>query len=221
MKEIRDWIDVGAKVMLAVVAAMIGYYFSFNKQQNDDIKLIVDMVSDNNAQKRILGAEVAKQYLDDKRIPDAIFVAIYRYANLGEEDGLRNAVNAAASESAKSDTDLGKALIAAEQSLPARVYFHIRSADTRQHYQDVESILSTKILTDGTSIIVPGIELVEGKQSQSELRCFRKSECETYGTELVSLLNDAGAQVALKDLSARYENAQNIRPKHFEAWFAN
>ena len=50
MKDIRDLVDVVFKVVLAVVGIIIGYCFSFQKQQNDDIKLLVDMaISDQNA----------------------------------------------------------------------------------------------------------------------------------------------------------------------------
>lgn len=41
MKDMRDWIDVVAKLALAAVAAVVGDYFSFQKQQNEDIRRIV------------------------------------------------------------------------------------------------------------------------------------------------------------------------------------
>src|SRR4051794_3590265 len=34
MKEVRDWVDVVFKVVLAVVGIVVGYYFSFQKWQD-------------------------------------------------------------------------------------------------------------------------------------------------------------------------------------------
>ena len=69
------------------------------------------------------------------------------------------------------------------------------------------------------SVIVPGIQFVDIQKTESEVRCFRKAECQTMGPKIQALLETAGVEAKLVDLSDRYANASNIRPNHFEVWF--
>ena len=222
MKEIRDWLDVASKIVLAATAAIIGYYFSYNKQQNDDIKLIVEMVSDEDKGKKLLGSKIAQSYVKSERIPNEIYLSIYEFAQLSPDEKLRVAVTSGAEEASRGNSVLQTAIKRIDDRLPARIYFHIRDQSTEKRFANVEKELEAKTLEDGTAILVPFIEHIPGTQVQDELRCFKKAECEAYGAELVRLLNessDGTLNVALKDFSAQYENSKNIRPRHFEAWF--
>jgi hypothetical protein len=51
--------------------------------------------------------------------------------------------------------------------------------------------------------------------------CFRREECAVDGSLLLDDINQllAGPTVALQGLSSHYENATDMRPRHFELWF--
>ena len=220
MKEVRDWVDVGFKIILALVGIVVGYYFSFQKQQNDDVKMVIELASSAQAPKRLMGASVAQAYFDQKRIPQTVFVTVFKYANNSDDPHLRAAVNTAVASSAKSDQSLQEAVAKATVSLPLRIYFHIRQEQDRGRAAEIQKTIASMTMLDGNHIIIPGIELIAGQQKESLLFCFKKAECEAFGAQLKKLFIDNGVAIELKDQSRIYENSQAIRPNHFEAWFA-
>lgn len=220
MKDLRDWIDVIFKVAIAVVSVVVGYYFSFHKQQNEDVKLIVDLTTSAEAPRRLLGGTVANAYFKQKRIPEELYLAVIEFANTSADQHLAAIVNTGAAQTSKEKPGLRDALTKAADALPVRIYFHVREENDRDTARNLEKTVESWLTEDGNSIVVPGIELVRGKQMKSQLKCFRKSECEKLGKWLVQMFIQNGVPMELSDQSGRYERASSIRPNHFEAWFA-
>jgi hypothetical protein len=221
MKEIRDWIDAILKVILAIAGMAVGYYFSFQKQQNDDITLIVELMSAKESSKQIMAATIAQEYVSQKRIPPALYEAVYTIGNFSEDKQLQSVVNIGAETASKDNPTIEHALIKANAALPVRIYFHIRQESDRVAAHNIEEKIQSSVDPDlGNKIIVPGIELIKGIQDKSLLKCFKKTECEALGKKLVSILRRNGVQIALSDESKTYEQSTSIRPNHFEAWFA-
>lgn len=220
MKELRDWIDILFKVVLAVIGVIVGYYFSFQKQQNDDIKLIVELATAEDGAKRIMGASIAQSYFQQNRIPEALYLAVYKYANNTHDQQLRAVVNAGAAAASKGQPNLRQALDRAADALPVRIYFHIRKGIDRDAAETLKKTIESSVTPGGGQIIVPGIQLVAGNQTKSLLKCFRKTECDALGKPLVDLFKDNGIPVELSDQSTIYGQSTSIRPNHFEAWFA-
>ncbi len=219
MKDLRDWIDVIFKVVLALVGMAVGYYFSFQKQQNDDIKLIVEMATAQESAKRIMGASIAREYFSQKRIPQEVYLAVFSYANNSGDQKLQAVVNTGAAVTSKEKPNIRQALAKASDALPVRIYFHIRQAPDREAAQTLEKIIESSVSPVDNAIVVPGIELVTGTQTMSLLKCFKKNECETLGPRLVQIFQENNVQIQLSDQSAVYEQSASIRPNHFEAWF--
>jgi hypothetical protein len=102
---------------------------------------------------------------------------------------------------------------------PPRVYLHISQEPQREVVGQVAlQIESTKLGDD--SIVVPGIELQPSRANV--LRCFRASEC-ADGKRLMDIVNRilASPTLQLEDFSkTSYGEANDIRPRHYEVWFA-
>ena len=220
MKDLRDWVDVMVKVVLALAGVVVGYYFSFQKQQNDDIKLIVDLATAQESEKRIMGASIAQAYFSQKRIPQELYLAVFSYANNSGDQQFQALVNAGATASSKDQPAVRQALTRATEALPVRIYFHIREAGDRDAARNLERQIESSAAPGGGLIVVPGIELVAGVQTKSLLKCFKKAECAALGPPLVKLFGDNGIPIDLSDQSAAHELSGSIRPNHFEAWFA-
>ena len=220
MKELRDWVDVGFKLVLAVVGVVVGYYFSFQRQQNDDIKLVVDLATAEQPEKRLLGASLAAVYTSQKRIPQDFYVSLYQYANNSNDQKFRDVVNADVVSVVKNDTTLQTAVGAASASLPVRIYFHIRRQEDRGAAEDLGRKIASSVEAGADSIVVPGVQFVAGRQDTSILKCFKAAECKDLGPRLVKLFVENGVPMELSDQSRQYETSTAIRPKHFEAWFA-
>jgi hypothetical protein len=178
------------------------------------------MAASQESPKRILGATIAQSYFEQKRIPQEIYVAVFSYANNSGDQQLRAVVNSGATASVKAIPSLQQALTKAVDSLPIRIYFHIRQEADREAAKAIEGKIVSSVVPGANQIIVPGIELVSGAQTKPILKCFKMSACQTLGPQLVKLFQDNGVPMELSDVSATYEHSESIRPNHFEAWFA-
>lgn len=220
-EEFRDWIDVIFKIVVAVTGAIVGYYFSFQRQQNEDIRLIVELSTSEREEQRQLGGALAVAFFADERIPEEFFTAVVNSAAIASDKALAQSIVAVApAPSARGPESSGvqQAIAGARASLPIRIYFHIQQEKDRDAARQLEQTLEA-ISLEGVEIIVPGIALRSGPP-QSQLRCFRKVECDQFGEPLKAIFDQEGWQVALRNLSDQYEGSTSIRPNHFEAWFA-
>ena len=82
-------------------------------------------------------------------------------------------------------------------------------------------IAESSAIPGANQFIVPGIELVSGTQPKPILKCFKMTECQTLGPQLVKVFQDNGVPIELSDVSGTYEHSGSIRPNHFEAWFTH
>lgn len=106
-------------------------------------------------------------------------------------------------------------------AVPMRIYVHIAEDGQRAAAHQFATLL-TKLGAGGERLQVPGVELVTRPPARSVLRCFKAEECRSDGERLLKTANSLliSPTLVLEDLSGRYENATNIRPRHFEVWFA-
>jgi hypothetical protein len=221
MKELRDWIDVILKILLTLAGMAVGYYFAFQKQQNDDIKLIAEMATANESAKQIMAASIAQAYFTQKRIPQEFYIAVFSYANNSGDQQLQTVVNTGAAAALKEQPNIQQALTNASNVLPVRIYFHIRQDTDREAANMLEKKIESSVNPVlGNKIVVPGTQLIKGTQTKSLLKCFKKVECEALGKGLVQVFKENNVQIELSDQSAAYEQSTSIRPNHFEAWFA-
>lgn len=103
--------------------------------------------------------------------------------------------------------------------LPPRVYFHIFEAEHRPAAEALGRELEKRRI-GAAAIVVPGIEQVSIAPSRNVLRCFRAAECADEARRIAAILNELleKPDIALEDLSARYERSTGIRPRHYELW---
>ncbi|GAB3646922.1 nSTAND1 domain-containing NTPase [Ramlibacter alkalitolerans] len=112
-----------------------------------------------------------------------------------------------------------QAQMAVAPNVPPRVYFHISDESLRPGVAALERELEQRKLDDA-AVVVPGIQLVASGPWKNALRCFHAEECRTEAPRLAALLNAlmVRPRLEVEDLSAKYENAPNVRPRHYELW---
>lgn len=110
---------------------------------------------------------------------------------------------------------------AADMTIIPRIYIRIADEEQLSAARAFENRLEL-YEPKGVVLSVAGIELKKNSPSHGELRCFRAAECKGVGRQLVDKINGLllEPQVKLTDLSGRYENSTEIRPQHYELWFA-
>lgn len=122
----------------------------------------------------------------------------------------------------QSITEAGNSIAKGVSSLASpRVYIHIAEEPQRAAAQQLARRLAGARLGDAT-ILVPGIQRVDGAPTRALLRCFVGEECTQYGSQLVDIVNRqlAEPKLRLQDFSRTYAPDGSIRPLHFEIYFA-
>jgi hypothetical protein len=119
-------------------------------------------------------------------------------------------------------TEAGNSIAKGVNSLISpRVYIHIADESQRPAAQMLARRLAGARLGDYT-ILVPGIQRVDGAPPKALLRCFVAEECTQYGGQLADILNRqlVDPKLRLQDFSRTYTPDGSIRALHFEIYFA-
>jgi hypothetical protein len=228
MDKLVSSIDILFKVALAAIAAYVSYQFGAFKQQNEDIKLVVDLAFAAEPRTATAGIVLAGKYVQQERIPSELYASIVASANSSSNTQLRDTANNGAdllAESAQSGNSLAqqatRQVSQALNTLPVRVYFQISREVDRPRAREIEDLLQAQGASfSAKSVVVPGIQLINQRQDKTEIRCFKTAECQNVGPKLVEFFKGVGVAAALVDLSGKYGNSADIRPYHFEVWFA-
>lgn len=242
--------DIFAKVAIPLIIGGLGILVSTQQMQIEsdrakqireieDIKTVTELMTDDNERKRQMGEALARHLILSDRLPAPVIQSIYQYQKLKAHEEQAKAVQPITQTAPDRSTELltqqietigqqdaliQKTIDQVNDTLPARVYFHIPDEQWRQTAKEVAELL-TAFTTDAPpeiglpEIQVPGVELISASPNNSELRCFRKGECESaYLQEIHNLLKQPFADLEIIDLSERYKGSTRIRPKHFELW---
>jgi hypothetical protein len=94
-----------------------------------------------------------------------------------------------------------------------RFYIHIASDNDRAPAKALIRVLEAE------GFIVPGIELVDTAPRQSAVRYFQAAEA-PVAKKVAILLREQGIPGIVPTFISGYENSTNIRPCHYEIWFA-
>lgn len=252
---LRDWTDILLKGFIAAATAYGSWYLASTKQtsdkilaqqgqqlniakqtydelhsrqmqQNDDVRLLVEMV-DGDEVHRVMGLALAKAYAssDPPRIPITVFEDINNWIHNTSSLSQIEQANSVASE-VKGSPQVVQALQAAAKSLPVRVYIQFQRGPAteganagRLKAEAIRQALDHQT-AEGKTIIVPPVEGRNEEIAQPLLKCFRKTECREMGSTLVAKLKEVGAPENFKcKYVPGYEDSTTIRAYHFEAWF--
>lgn len=238
MERYIGYLDIGFKIFLALIAAWSAYLFGYQKQQNEDMKLVTELVSDEKPEKRLIGVRLAGALVAEGRIPGIVFAHLL--IGVAEDSSVRNPESTAQGKATSSNlksvatTILNTAAAnnsiiqdqvnKANSNLPIRIYMHVVNTADRSS-ADAFGNKIERLQTDsglGRPIVVPDTEVVANYSGKPELRCFKAAECRDVAPRLISLMKSQGAATlgdAPVDLSRQYENSNRIRPMHFEVWF--
>lgn len=241
MERYFSYIDAAFKIVLAGAAAWSAYLFGYQRQQNDDVKLVTEMISDDKAQKRLIGIGLATAFIKDKRIPEEVFAQILiqvrdsgavpveaRSATdkpSATPRRIQEAATVALNLAAANNSLIQSQVERADSNLPVRIYFHVSNPLDKDPANALGDKVERATVDVGLNrdINVPDTEVRPEYVGKTELRCFRAAECRDVAPKVINLLRAQGASALSEepvDLSRRYENSPKLRPMHFEVWFA-
>ncbi len=204
-----------ATVMIPVSVAGTGLYYTRWQQNLNDLKTMIDLVSDQNPERRKYGVAMFEYLLKNDKVPVEFVAAQLSYANSSADKELLPLMEQALLKASAENPKVAETFREAQERMPSRVFIHAMNDKQRQC---VGFLLAKVKDTDRTNIVVPGFARATWSGDAHELRVFRSTDV-VRGEELAKIFRDVGLPLALKDLSAVEGSAAKSRANTFELWF--
>jgi hypothetical protein len=204
-----------ATVMIPLSVAGTGIYYTRWQQNLNDLKTMIDLVSDQNPEKRKYGVAMFEYLLKNDKVPVEFVAAQLAFANSSSDKELLPLMEQALTKASVENSKVADTFRQALERLPSRLFVHTQDETQRTC---IRSLIGKMRDADSTGLVIPGFARATWSGEQHELRVFMASDV-ARGTELAKLLTDVGLPVAMKDISAAEGSAAKARPNTFELWF--
>jgi hypothetical protein len=185
-------------------------------RQAERLTALLQPLASENPRERRLAIEVIGYLGQNRQLPMELLQVLLNIARTEPDSGVAQDVSQALARVEQGNPSLAPLIQKDLKSLQARLYFHI---DTESQRAAAQTLATQIASVQGLDLVVPGIERVAWR-NRSELRFFKKTD-QQEAARIVQDLRRFGAAVSVRDLSARYEGSDRIRPRHFELWLGD
>lgn len=219
MKPSSDFWDLlfrGLSIVLIPLAiAGMGWYWTRWQQSVNDLKTMIDLVTDKSPEKQKYGIAMFEYLARNDKVPVEFLAAQIDYATSAENAELMPMLEVAIQNASRENPTLAEAYRAALLRRPARVFVHVPDDTT---YRCLVVLRESFKDTDKAAIRFPGVRKFKGyADSNQELRFFHGKDRER-ADQIAGLFRTLGLDLSLKDLSTTPWSASNA-PNSFELWF--
>ncbi|HTN96982.1 MAG TPA: hypothetical protein VL101_08390 [Nordella sp.] len=215
MREVM--VQLLATVMIPLTVAGTGLYYTRWQQNLSDLKTMIDLVSDENSEKRKFGIAMLEYLLKNDKVPVEFVAAQLDYANSSSDKQMLPLMEAALMKASDENAAVAETFRKALERLPSRLFVHIMNDQQR-------ACISTMLLSlkdaDRTQISVPLIAQVNWDGKQHELRVLKDSDMER-GQGIANMFGALGLELKVVNLTTIWEGAKKVRPNTFELWFGD
>lgn len=215
MREIM--VQLLATVMIPLTVAGTGLYYTRWQQNLSDLKTMIDLVSDENSEKRKFGVAMLEYLLKNDKVPVEFVAAQLDYANSSSDKQMLPLMEAALMKASDENPAVAETFRKALERLPSRLFVHAMNDQQR-------ACIATMLLSlkdaDRTQISVPLIAQVNWDGKQHELRVLKDSDMER-GQAIANMFGALGLELKVINLTTIWEGAKRVRPNTFELWFGD
>lgn len=215
MREIM--VQLLATVMIPLTVAGTGLYYTRWQQNLSDLKTMIDLVSDENSEKRKFGVAMLEYLLKNDKVPVEFVAAQLDYANSSSDKQMLPLMESALMKAADENPAVAETFRKALERLPSRLFVHAMNDQQR-------ACIATMLLSlkdaDRTQISVPLIAQVNWDGKQHELRVLKDSDMER-GQAIANMFGALGLELKVINLTTIWEGAKKVRPNTFELWFGD
>jgi hypothetical protein len=215
----RPWREILPQLvttaLIPLTVAGVGFYYTRWQQNLSDLRTMVDMVTDQSAEKRKYGIAMFEYLLKNDKVPVEFITAQLDYANTSSDRDFLPLLETAIQKASLVNSSVSAAYDEAMARLPSRVFVH-----TVSDAQRACIMLLLDELKDGdrAGITVPNIIPAKWSGETHELRYFKAADLKR-AEGLANLFQSVGLELTLKDLSSSWAGARDSRPNTFEIWF--
>lgn len=204
-----------ATVMIPLSVAGTGLYYTRWQQNLNDLKTMIELVSDPNAEKRKYGVAMFEYLLKNDKVPVEFVAAQLAYANSSADKEMLPLMEQALIKASAENSQVEVTFREALERMPSRLFVHTSDEEQRAC---VRSLVTKMKDTDSSGLVIPGYGRATWGGGPHEIRVFRETD-RARGEEIAKLFNNVGLPVDVKDLSASEGASAKARPNTFELWF--
>jgi len=187
-------VQVLATVMIPLTVAGTGLYYTRWQQNLSDLKTMIDLVSDENSEKRKFGIAMLEYLLKNDKVPVEFVAAQLDYANSSSDKQMLPLMESALMKAADENPAVAETFRKALERLPSRLFVHVMTDQQR-------ACISTMLLSlkdaDRAQVSVPLIAQVNWDGKQHELRVLKDSANLSYGTNTFTFGTDSFSETGL------------------------
>jgi hypothetical protein len=203
-----------SSILIPLTIAGVGWYYTQWQQNLNDLKSMIDLLNDENVEKRKFGVAMFEYLLNNDRVPVEFMMQPLSFANSSSDRELLPLLEAATSRAAARNSNVKAKFDQAIAQLPSRVFVHV--LDIAQRKCMLQLLESMKDV-DKAQLNVPSIIQAKWSGESNELRYFKKDD-EGRAKGIAGLFSSMGVTMDLKDLSTAWSGAKDLRPNTFEVW---
>ena len=217
----RAWRDImlqmTATIMIPLTIAGMGLYYTRWQQNVNDLKTMIDLVSDDKPERQKYGIAMFEYLLKNDKVPVEFVAAQLEYANNASDPQLLSAMERALNKAAQSNAGVQAVYTEAVSRLPSRIFVNVMNEKQRACFS---KLLAAMKDNDGASITVPSISLAKWDGKVNEIRAMNDADV-PKAEAIAQWLRGVGFDIEVVNLANRWDGAKNVRPNTFEIWFGD
>ncbi|MEY3080912.1 MAG: hypothetical protein RJA94_897 [Pseudomonadota bacterium] len=217
----RAWRDImlqmTATIMIPLTIAGMGLYYTRWQQNVNDLKTMIDLVSDERPERQKYGVAMFEYLLKNDKVPVEFVAAQLDYANNSSDPQLLGAMERALTAAAQTNTNVQAVFKEAVERLPSRVFVTVLNEQQRACFSKLLTGLKD---TDGAAITVPSIALAKWDGKVNEIRAMKDDDV-PKAEAIANWLRSIGFDIEVVNLTNRWSGAKKVRPNTFEIWFGD
>lgn len=217
----RAWRDImiqmTATIMIPLTIAGMGLYYTRWQQNVNDLKTMIDLVSDDKPERQKYGVAMFEYLLKNDKVPVEFVAAQLEYANNASDPQLLSSMERALSKAAEVNKNVEAVFTEAVSRLPSRIFVNVMNEKQRACFSKLLAALKDN---DGAAITVPSISLAKWDGKVNEIRAM-KDEDMPKAEAVASWLRGLGFDIEVVNLANRWSGAKSVRPNTFEIWFGD
>jgi hypothetical protein len=204
-------------VLVPMTVAGMGWYWTRWQQSVNDLKSMIDLVTDASPEKQKYGVAMFEYLAKNGKVPVEFLAAQIDYATSAQNHELLPLLEVAIANAAKENPEVAAAYEVALQRRPSRVFIHVPNEQTANCLNRLRDSFKE---TDKATIRFPAVRKFQGyADSNQELRFFH-AEDKTRAEQIAGLFGTLGLDLAVKDISGTEWAATNA-PNSYELWFSS
>jgi len=205
-----------AVVLVPLTVAGMGWYWTRWQQNVNDLKSMIDLVTDKSPEKQKYGIAMFEYLAKMDKVPVEFVAAQIEYVTSAENPELLPMLEVAIINASKENPALADAYRVARERRPSRVFLHVPN---EQIYACIVKLRDSFKDGDKAAIRFPAVRKFAGfADSNQELRFFH-AEDQARAGQIAGLFATLGLELTVKDLSATQWAASNA-PNSYELWFS-